>query len=164
MDCGGKGICEHKRIKRQCKVWLACFLPRSLCFSLSLCACACKCIYVHAIFITHHHFYLPSPLCTCTQECGGSSICEHKRQKSSCKECKGSSLCPHGTRTYREIRGRARETVTVIVTVCVCLSVCVCERERDARRDREMRGWCVRRVIGIHAPHTRHVGIFFLIH
>jgi hypothetical protein len=28
--------------------------------------------------------------------CGGSRICEHKRQKRSCKECGGKDLCTHG--------------------------------------------------------------------
>jgi hypothetical protein len=158
VDCGGKGICEHKRIKRQCKVWLACYLVRSVFLSQSLCVCACTCMHVHSIFITHHHFYLFSPPCTCTQECGGSSICEHKRQKSSCKECKGSSLCPHGTRTHREIRRRARDTVTATVTVTVFLRER--ETERDPQREREEGGagawesdWYSRT--------TRHVGIFF---
>ena len=46
---------------------------------------------------------LSSILCTLVlmQECGGSSICEHKRQRSSCKECKGSSLCPHDRQKSR---------------------------------------------------------------
>ena len=30
------------------------------------------------------------------KECGGSSICEHGRQKSKCKECSGASICQHG--------------------------------------------------------------------
>ena len=32
---------------------------------------------------------------TC-KECGGSQICEHGRQRSQCKECGGSQICEHG--------------------------------------------------------------------
>jgi hypothetical protein len=35
------------------------------------------------------------------KECGGSSICEHKRQRSHCRECKGSSFCEHNRERYR---------------------------------------------------------------
>ena len=34
---------------------------------------------------------------TC-KECGGSSICEHSKRKSECKECGGSNICEHGKR------------------------------------------------------------------
>jgi hypothetical protein len=132
---------------------LACSLVRSVFLSQSLCACACAYVYVPSIFIIHHHFYLSSPLCTFTQECGGSSICEHKRQKSSCKECKGSLLCPHGTHTHREKRRRARDTVTI--TVCVRERRRYRDRQRETLREREEEEGLVRgRVIGIHAPHV----------
>jgi len=37
-------------------------------------------------------------------ECGGGSICQHKRVRSQCKECGGGSICQHGRR-----RGRCKE-------------------------------------------------------
>ena len=30
------------------------------------------------------------------KDCGGSSICEHKRVRAYCKICKGSQICAHG--------------------------------------------------------------------
>ena len=30
------------------------------------------------------------------KECGGGSICEHGRRRSTCKECGGASICEHG--------------------------------------------------------------------
>eukprot|EP00982_Pelagococcus_subviridis_P007308 30546-Pelagococcus_subviridis.AAC.1 len=36
---------------------------------------------------------------TC-KECGGAGICEHGREKRRCKECGGTSLCKHGLRRY----------------------------------------------------------------
>ena len=30
------------------------------------------------------------------KDCGGSSICQHGRQRSMCKDCGGSGLCQHG--------------------------------------------------------------------
>jgi len=43
---------------------------------------------------------------TC-KDCGGSSICQHNRQKSQCKECGGSSICQHNRekRTCKECGG-----------------------------------------------------------
>ena len=38
------------------------------------------------------------------KECGGSSICEHGRQRSQCKECGGASICEHG-----RIRSKCKE-------------------------------------------------------
>ena len=49
-DCAGPGICEHKRRRSRCK------------------------------------------------DCGGSGICEHGQQKNRCKECQGPGICPHGRR------------------------------------------------------------------
>jgi hypothetical protein len=53
------------------------------------------------------HLPLGSSICphkreksTC-KECGGSQICEHNRRRSECKECLGSSICPHKRIKYR---------------------------------------------------------------
>ena len=44
--------------------------------------------------------------CNC-KECGGSSFCEHRRQRSQCKECGRSSFCEHGRpRDYCNCRVR----------------------------------------------------------
>ena len=44
--------------------------------------------------------------CNC-KECGGSSFCEHRRQRSQCKECGRSSFCDHGRpRDYCNCRVR----------------------------------------------------------
>jgi ribosomal protein S27AE len=32
------------------------------------------------------------------KKCGGSSICEHQKERSQCKECGGSSICEHQRR------------------------------------------------------------------
>ena len=32
----------------------------------------------------------------CKEECGGSSFCQHGRQRSRCQKCGGSGLCKHG--------------------------------------------------------------------
>jgi hypothetical protein len=63
------------------------------------------------------------------KECGGGSICEHKRQRRICKECKGmfyfrfvffvsSHAVLHACRCHR-------------LTHCVCVCVCVCACARD---------------------------------
>ena len=53
--------------------------------------------------------------CNC-KECGGSSFCEHRRQRSQCKECGRSSFCEHGrprdycncrVRWWQHLRARA---------------------------------------------------------
>jgi hypothetical protein len=53
VDCGGKGICEHKRIKRQCKVLLACLLPCSLCVSVSVSLFLCVHVYMYIQYLSH---------------------------------------------------------------------------------------------------------------
>ena len=42
------------------------------------------------------------------QGVGGSSICEHGRQRTTCKECGGGSICEHGEAAKRVqgVRGR----------------------------------------------------------
>ena len=67
-ECGGGGICEHRRQRRRCKE----------CGGASICEHGrerrrCK-------------------------ECGGASFCEHGRERSRCKECGGSGICEHGRR------------------------------------------------------------------
>jgi hypothetical protein len=32
------------------------------------------------------------------KDCGGASICEHNRQRSTCKDCGGASICEHNRR------------------------------------------------------------------
>ena len=32
------------------------------------------------------------------KDCGGSGFCEHGRQRSKCKQCGGSGICEHGQR------------------------------------------------------------------
>ena len=51
------------------------------------------------------------------KECGGSGICEHGRQRSQCKECGGSSICEHGRQRSKckECRIAALETAVVEV-------------------------------------------------
>ncbi|EKX31631.1 hypothetical protein GUITHDRAFT_166852 [Guillardia theta CCMP2712] len=66
--CGGRSICEHGRVRSQCKE----------CGGRSIC----------------EHGRVRSRC----KECGGRSICEHGRVRSGCKECGGSSICEHGRR------------------------------------------------------------------
>ena len=33
-------------------------------------------------------------------ECGGAGICQHNRQRSTCKECGGGSICQHNRQRY----------------------------------------------------------------
>jgi hypothetical protein len=124
-DCGGKGICEHKRRRHQCKECDGSFCEHKRrkdrckdCKALgiggqSLCEhnrqhSVCK--ECNGIGICEHNKVRcrckdcgGSQICehqraraTC-RECGGSQICEHGRQRRMCKECGGSSICPHGT-------------------------------------------------------------------
>ena len=67
-ECGGKGICEHGRRRRQ----------RKVCGGKGLCEHGCQ-----------------KSRC---KECGGKGICEHGREKRRCKECGGSAICKHGRR------------------------------------------------------------------
>ena len=67
-ECPGKGICEHRRVRRQCK------------------ECGGSGICEHRR--QRHH----------CKECGGASICVHERKRSRCKECGGSEICDHGRR------------------------------------------------------------------
>lgn len=63
-ECGGEYLCQHDRVKRQCK----------------LCSGASMCVHGRRV-----------ALC---RECGGSALCEHGRQKRQCKNCKSiTGLC-----------------------------------------------------------------------
>jgi hypothetical protein len=66
LGCGGISICEHKRIRYQCKD----------CCGASIC----------------EHNKVKS---SC-KDCGGSVICEHNRQRPICRDCGGSQICQHG--------------------------------------------------------------------
>ena len=48
------------------------------------------------------------------KECGGASICPHKRQRSRCKECRGSVICQHQRRrsTGKECRKESDEVMS----------------------------------------------------
>ena len=70
-ECPGKGICEHRRVRRQCK------------------ECGGSGICVHGRVRSR------------CKECGGSEICDHGRRRSQCKECGGSGICEHGRRRSR---------------------------------------------------------------
>ena len=59
------------------------------------------------------------------KECGGSSICEHGRERRYCKECGGKSICEHGRR-----RRYCKE----------CGSKTFCEHGRERRRCKECGG------------------------
>ena len=68
---GGKGICEHGRLRSKCKD----------CGGSSMCEHGrernqCK-------------------------DCGGSGICEHMRRRYFCKECGGGGICEHGRMRWR---------------------------------------------------------------
>ncbi len=60
-ECGGEYLCQHDRVKRQCK----------------LCSGASMCVHGRRV-----------ALC---RECGGSALCEHGRQKRQCKTCKSTA-------------------------------------------------------------------------
>ena len=50
------------------------------------------------------------------KDCGGSSICEHGRQRSQCKECGGSGICEHGRqRSQCKECGGSRDEDAVIL-------------------------------------------------
>ena len=55
-------------------------------------------------------------------ECNGSAVCEHKRQRMSCRECRGSSICEH-----LRIRNTCRQ--------CNGGSICVHDRMRSVCKD-----------------------------
>lgn len=66
IDCGGSGICIHKKQRQNCKICLG----SRICIHLRI-KSDCK-------------------------ECGGSNICEHSRIKYRCKDCGGKGICIHG--------------------------------------------------------------------
>jgi hypothetical protein len=51
---------------------------------------------------------LSNPVCRlrlqASKECGGGSICEHGRVRSTCKDCGGGSICKHG-----RVRSKCKE-------------------------------------------------------
>ena len=67
-DCGGVGICEHRKQKHLCRD----------CNGLAICEHG-KIKYI-------------------CKECGGNRICEHGKQKQFCKDCGGNWICKHGKR------------------------------------------------------------------
>ena len=61
------------------------------------------------------------------RECGGSQIivvCEHNRQRSTCKECLGSTICPH-----KRIKSQCKE--------CWGSQICEHDRQRSTMSGRE---------------------------
>lgn len=111
--CGGSGICEHGKIKINCKE----------CGGSQIC----------------EHGRVRS---TC-KECGGSQICEHGRMRSSCKDCRGGSICEHGNRRShcKECgggsiceHGRERSKCKE------CGGGSICEHGRERRRCKECGG------------------------
>lgn len=71
------------------------------------------------------------------KDCGGSSICEHSRQRSRCKDCGGSSICRHN-----RVRGTCKE--------CGGSSICEHGRRRSACKE------CGGGSICEHARHKRY--------
>ena len=71
-ECGGSGICEHRRRRNRCK------------------ECGGSGICEHG---RQRH--------TC-KACGGSGICEHGRQRSKCKECGGHVIILEATEVELE--------------------------------------------------------------
>jgi hypothetical protein len=72
-ECGGEYLCQHDRVKRQCK----------------LCSGASMCVHGRRV-----------ALC---RECGGSALCEHGRQKRQCKNCKSTAgTCLAGAQSSLE--------------------------------------------------------------
>ena len=72
-ECGGEYLCQHDRVKRQCK----------------LCSGASMCVHGRRV-----------ALC---RECGGSALCEHGRQKRQCKTCKSTAgTCLAGAQSSLE--------------------------------------------------------------
>lgn len=68
LDCGGKGLCIHKKAKSSCK---DCGGGSALC--------------PHGSYKQH-----------CRKEGCGASICGHGHRRSRCPQCKGGSVCEHG--------------------------------------------------------------------
>jgi hypothetical protein len=101
-ECGGAGICPHKRRKSQvCFVFLVCrlrLLPLVLvcrvarrqaadgdCFVFVQCRdCGGKSVCQHNRVRSY------------CKECGGGGLCHHNRVRSKCKDCGGSGICKHG--------------------------------------------------------------------
>jgi len=71
------------------------------------------------------------------QECEGTSICRHKREKHTCRECGGSGICVHNKRKARckECGGKVIVCVCVNVCVSVCVLVCVYIHASTAHAD-----------------------------
>jgi hypothetical protein len=95
-ECGGSQICEHGRERSKCKE----------CGGASICP--------HGRVRSVCKECGGSSLCphqkqrSVCKECGGGSICPHERIRNQCKECGGAKICPHGRQ-----RNQCKECVTV---------------------------------------------------
>ena len=98
-ECGGKGICEHGKIKE--------------CDGKGICRHYRKhCKYCKGASMCEHN--IRRDYC---DECGGSQLCYHRKQKSFCKECGGSQICVHNKvkSGCAECRGTRRVTHTCVL-------------------------------------------------
>jgi len=84
-ECGGAGICIHK--KRKSQVPLLCSRLVS-----SVCGSALQVSVSRAIRCTEPGFLAVSVQC---RDCGGKSVCEHNKVRSYCRDCGGGGLCHH---------------------------------------------------------------------
>ena len=81
----------------------------------------------------------------CKEECGGSSFCQHGRQRSRCQKCAGSGLCKHGRerakcRSAEEVasvstggqtatNARSAFRKSVLDVLCLTMRILVCKAE-----------------------------------
>lgn len=102
--CGGKGICEHQRVRASCKE----------CGGSAMCGHGGRQYYCkecegagrckHGIRRSTCRECDGSEICTHScrrtqcKECMGASICEHNTQRARCRDCDGSSFCKHSIR------------------------------------------------------------------
>ena len=88
-ECGGAGICVHKRRKSQVAfVILA-----------SARACIVVCVAISSALRRPDGYNLVQ-----CRECGGKSVCQHNRVRSYCKDCGGGGLCHHN-----RVRSKCKE-------------------------------------------------------
>ena len=102
-ECGGASICEHGRQRHRCKECGGSSIcehgrQRSQCKE---CGGSIWSTVVRSLQGVRWCRNLRARSYTqqC-KECGGASICEHGRRRSKCKECGGSSICEHGRQRY----------------------------------------------------------------
>lgn len=130
----GRSVCEHSRIKSQCKQ----------CKGGAICEHGRRkitCKSCKGTGICEH-----DRVRSRCKNCKGSEICEHERIRSQCKNCKGGCICKHGCirSVCKKCKGGSICEHGTVRTRCAdCKGGSICNHNRVRSQCKDCKGGCI---------------------